>query len=496
MRQILFGLDLALCSIWLLFVFGSRCCFSFPVLLLTSIVVLARMAFSFAFYRREKRCWIPLSCFIVTIAMHIFLGGDMAISNIVILPFRVFDISSDLLAYRTMRVGLLIWLWFAPVVVYVIAFFRKGLSKNSISWKDALGAILWTDSAARKYCQLMLMTIGALYIGRAMDMRLCLLGCLVLPSLTYCLLAQYYDRKWAGSEEQNGLHADNIFMMIVAMVIFYYAQCLAGIWRIWMLVASLALVAYVCWQTFGKKRLLVMYESSVLYIGVFLPTLTIGNNQYTCIEYGRWGLDPLESYRGIFLVKDSRTDRFGLRDRYGLLVKPEYDKIVYHTPRHLWGTLELRRNGYYTLYDICDNRKLKANDIDHQLQDSICMLLDKHMISNGYDYNELMEVKVKDVGVPNRLMSHVKVLRNGFTSYYDYDDKPYITADSVLIPSGEFTTDSIEYYGHRLYVLHYSCDVKQDSTVLYNIDMKAARLAVPQQEALVELEKEIEMLLR
>lgn len=93
-------------------------------------------------------------------------------------------------------------------------------------------------------------------------------------------------------------------------------------------------------------------------------------------------------------------------------------------------------------------------------------------------------------------MSHVKVLGNGSTSYYDYDDKPYITADSVLIPSGEFTTDSIEYYGHRLYVLHYSCDVKQDSTVLYNIDMKAARLAVPQQEALVELEKEIEMLLR
>ena len=80
------------------------------------------------------------------------------------------------------------------------------------------------------------------------------------------------------------------------------------------------------------------------------------------------------------------------------------------------------------------------------------MLLDKHMISNGYEYNEKIEVKVKDANNFNRLISHVKVHRNGSTSYYDYEDKPYIVADSVIVSSGEWATDSIEYHRDGLYI--------------------------------------------
>lgn len=492
MRQKIFWLDLALCSLWLLLVLGNRTWFAFPAQLLTLVMVLARILFSFTFYHREKRCWIPLSCFAITAVMSIFTGQDVAVIDIVVLPHKVLGISVDPLYRKTMGAALLVWLWLAPVVVYVVAFFRKELNKESMSWREASGAVLWRDNTAGTYSQLMLTTVGALYIGRAMEMGVCWLGCLVLPSLAYCLLAKYYDRK----QPVNSLHAVNVWMTTAAMAVFYYAQCVAGIWRIWMLAASLALVAYACWQAFGKKRLWVVYASSVLYIGVFLPTLTIGNNQYACIEYGRWGFGTLESYRGIFFVKDPKTGRLGLRDRYGLLVKPEYDQIVYHTPRHLWGTLELRKNGYCTLYDICDNRFIKVNDIDHQLQDRICMLLDKHMISNVYDYNELMEVKVKEVNNPDGLISHVKVTKNGLTSYYDYHDKPYITADSVLIPSEVFASDSMECHGNRLFVLHYSCDVKRDGTVSYHIDLRAARQNKPQHEELDELAKEIEKLLR
>lgn len=204
----------------------------------------------------------------------------------------------------------------------------------------------------------------------------------------------------------------------------------------------------------------------------------------------------MESYRGIFFVKDTNTDRVGLRDRYGLLVKPEYDNIVYHTPQHHWGSLELRKNGYYSLYDICNNSITQNDGINHQLQDSICMLLERHMISSGYDYNELMEIKVKEGNNLDRLTSHVKVVRNGSTSYYDYHDNTYITEDSILVPSGVFVSDTIDYYGNRLYVLHYSHDVKRDSTVLYNIDLKTARQSTPQHEELDELAKRIETLLK
>ena len=68
--------------------------------------------------------------------------------------------------------------------------------------------------------------------------------------------------------------------------------------------------------------------------------------------------------------------------------------------------------------------------------------------------------------------------------------------DTIMVPSGVFVSDTIDYYGNRLYVLHYSYDVKLDSAALYNIDVKTARQAVPQQEALVDLVEEIETLLK
>lgn len=93
---------------------------------------------------------------------------------------------------------------------------------------------------------------------------------------------------------------------------------------------------------------------------------------------------------------------------------------------------------------------LTSNVSDLKLQEGICTLLDRHMVGNGYDCNERMEVKVKDAGTSDRLLSHVKVARIGSTPYYNYDDSPYITADSVLIPSGDFATDSIDYFDDNL----------------------------------------------
>ena len=86
--------------------------------------------------------------------------------------------------------------------------------------------------------------------------------------------------------------------------------------------------------------------------------------------------------------------------------------------------------------------------------------------------------------------------RNGITSYYDYSDRPYISEDSVTLRSGEFATDSVVRYGDTFHVLHYSYDVKRDSTVLYNIDLKTARQSTPQHEELDELAKRIETLMK
>lgn len=74
---------------------------------------------------------------------------------------------------------------------------------------------------------------------------------------------------------------------------------------------------------------LVLSVLTVFYIGMFLPSLAIGYNQYACIRYGRQYYYSHAPYNGIFYIKDISGEKQGLRDRYGILVEPEYDGI-YH----------------------------------------------------------------------------------------------------------------------------------------------------------------------
>ena len=151
---------------------------------------------------------------------------------------------------------------------------------------------------------------------------------------------------------------------------------------------------------------------------------------------------------------------------------------------------------YSSLYNVYQNKMMTSNVSDLNLQDSICQILDKYCDRNAYGHRDRLELRVTNKFKAEIPLSHVKMTRNGITSYYDYSDHPYISEDSVTLHSGEFATDSIVRYGDIFHVLHYSHDVKRDSTVLYNIDLKTARQSTPQHEELDELAKRIETLLK
>lgn len=356
------------------------------------------------------------------------------------------------------------WLWVMPLVVYIVALCRKKLVRTELTTYDLLGGILWHDGNAKTYSLLMSVAVMALFSGLAMKPEICWYVCLGAPMLSFWLLCRYYQVK-----------ADRLWLMLAAMIVFYYAQTSYGIIRIALLGISLALVAYLCSCFYKAKGMLALSIVSALYLGILLPSLAIGNNQYTCINYPRQGFYTLESYPGFFIVKNPQTENYGLRDRYGLLIAPEYEKITFHTPRHYWDTLELRKNGYYNLYDIYDNKVLKVDDIDQQLQDSICLMLGNHCNKYRYDYNTRLEVKVIEPNNSDKLLSHVKMQKNGNTFYYDYTDKPYISVDTACIRPKEFMTDSLVYTDGNIEALHYSYDIKTENTTLFHIDIKSAR---------------------
>lgn len=487
MRQNMFWLDWTFCSLWTLIVLAN-CSWHLPSHLLMIVMVVVRIVLSFALYRKEKRSWVPLVVFTALFALLAVVGQVMTITGLCAnLLFAVLGIAKDPLVHDITKWMLLAWLFLVPWAVYVVGLCRKTMVVSTLTWKEALGAILWKDKEAKMYGGLMLIAVFALYAGLAMDARMCRFACLVLPSLSLYVLAKH-----VGScvTEGNRL-AGKLGLMVASMTLFFYAQRYAGMWRVWMLVASLLVVAYVCWRTLGKQRSIL----ASIYLGMMLPTLAIGYNQYACIDCGRLGLNTLEPLRGVFYVRDSRTDKIGLRDRYGLVVEPAYESIVHNIRnRPLW-VYELRRNGYYALYDAYHNERMQTNVADQMLQDSICRLLDAYCEECEHGCRDKLEVRVTSKFQSEALLSHVKLSKCGHRSYYDYLDRPYISKDSATLRSGEFGTDSTACYMGTMPALRYSYDVARNNTVLCNIDIKVAGRSMPRQEALAELAKRIETLI-
>ena len=88
-----------------------------------------------------------------------------------------------------------------------------------------------------------------------------------------------------------------------------------------MLLASFGLVTFVGTRLYKNTQNLLLTISSVLYLGVLLPSFAIGYNQYACINYARSGFYYLNPFKGILYITDSKGELYGLRDRYGLLIE-------------------------------------------------------------------------------------------------------------------------------------------------------------------------------
>lgn len=463
MRQKFLWLDLAVCSVWMLMCLGCRMWYSGNNTVL--FVIVSRIVFAFALYRREIRSWVPL---LLSVGLFYFSVGaeyDVQIESLSSTMFHMLGLPVDGIARMVVMLVLGIWICFVPVVMYLMLLFCRRLGRTELRWKDVLGAIMWNDHSARTYSLLMLVAFGALLSGLAMNSRICLFVCLTAPVLSYRLLMRHY-----------GMSSGNLAVMVAGMLLFYYAQPTAGVWRICLLGMSMAVVAYMCIRLYLFKGRLSVFVLSVLYIGAMLPSLSIGYNQYACMDYGRYCYHTLEPYQGIFFVKDHTGELVGLRDRYGLLVRPEYDSVVYHDKRDVWGELELRRNGYYTLYSVCDNTFRQDDYIRHELQDSICRVVERHLAEFSYGYGEGLEVKV-EYCVSGNLITHVRASKIGSTVYYEYGADSYIMTDSVAVESGEFAGDPMVVYKGIWYRegLSHSYDVLIDSVASYRILVQSAR---------------------
>ena len=479
MRKILLGIDLAICSLWTIAALGSRIAWvDTPVTWIVMLLIMSRLLLSFTLYHREKKSWIPGLLFMGLTAFAISTELDIKLSELASKVFPLLNLDINRWWYVGLTLAVATWLWIVPLVVFLVNIFCKGSLTDTLTWKDALGKLLWTDKTARTYCSLLLITIGTLYTGLTMNARLCLFASVVAPTMSFHLLKRYY-----------GLEKGKMWVLVISMLIFFFTQPHAGLLRMTMLGISFSMVIYVCSSFYQDKKKLLPSVMSAIYVGILLPSLAIGNNQYTYFNVGRTGYYSIDTYPGIFCIEDKKTGKIGLRSRYALLVKPEYESIVYHTPRHWFGKLELRKNGYYTLYDICNNEYRKDNHISHQLQDSICQIVEEHLSEYDYKYDERLEVRLIEAK-NSQVRTHIKALKNG-SVIYNYDDKgAFIPTDSVSYTPGTIVCDSlVRLEWCMLKSLSYTHNATTNDSAVYNIHVTLARENMPKP-------KEAEMLVQ
>ena len=189
-----------------------------------------------------------------------------------------------------------------------------------------------------------LLTLAMFTVG-----YVCGIGHELKSAITVCTLpaAFFALMNWYARRE---ITYKDILLIVGASVVFWCAQYTTNMVRISMLLLSLALmaVAIIRFAIDTKKN----WESAGLYIVVALimPVFCLGYNPYSVLEGSRaWHFNKYGySQNGLLCVSTGTVG--GLRDRYGVILPLEYDRIELLDSSKPY--CKVRKNRMWQIYDI------------------------------------------------------------------------------------------------------------------------------------------------
>ena len=477
MKSKLLFFDLAICALWMLSMFGGRGSWAYTALPFIVLEVLYRLVISFSLAHKEKRSWLPLIIFVPLIVMSVYVGVYNGIGEII---YRIFDLTKleyNVALKYALGGFLMLWLFVLPYVYYLYLLFRKQLVRTELTWKELVGGILWHDRLERTCSAILMIMLVAFLTGLSMNARLCQIMCLTAAPLTYWLLCHY-----------NKVKADKVWVLVVGMAFFWYAQILAGVWRVSMLLVSFGLVIYVGTRLYHNIKDNLLVNTTVLYLGILLPSFSIGYNQYACINYARKGFYYLSPFQGILYITDSTRELYGLRDRYGLLVEPEYEHIREgdRLPYGWTYIYILQKDGYNRYYDVYNNRFVHESDILPDLQHEVREILENHFKWNGSEYDDKGQITITEL-IDGKTIADVRISMYG-NPIINYNSERFIPDDSVAVASGEFFhNDSVKVYHGTKHSSSYATQIPDDTTPRYKIYVRLATDNISADSTLIEL---------
>ena len=460
MKKILFWLDLSLCSVWILNILCGHNYWNQVNTFFVLLIVLTRLTISFALAHNEKKAWIPLVFSAALWGFHTTLNCFNGIGEVGEYFFHVTGLEHNWLIEQCITGGLWMWIIVLPTIYYIVLLFRHKLVDTGITKKELCGAILWRERRARFYCALMAVSFLSFLAGTYMEQRFCQAMCFVSPALLYWIVCRYYKKD-----------AEKQWLIIAGSICFWYAQVYAGVFRVMILAVSFAFIAYTCSLLYKKTKQHLLAFCAILYIGILLPSFSIGYNQYACINYSRWGYHHLLGYNGIIYISDDFDGtHIGLRDRYGLLLKPEYESISPGESKWIIPTVfYLKKDGYKLFYRIQEN-EICPSDINPDLQKELCQIFKSHFDNRDNEYCDRGEITITDLR-DGKVIGQVK---RGW-NYFVYDDSQFLPNDTAKVECGQLHRDSVNILETEyLNLLSYAENIPNDSAPNYRISIRLA----------------------
>ncbi len=265
-------------------------------------------------YKRAKKQLVPGSMGTwKSVGLCVYIFGCTIVSSIVLSVSYKTTIGMAVLAFMLMLI---------PSIFY----------RNNIKEMFTRGEVVYLLTLA-------MFTVG--YVcGIGLELKSAITVC-TLPAAFFALMNWYIRRETTYKD---------ILLIVGASVVFWCAQYTTNMVRISMLLLSLALmaVAVIRFAIDTKKN----WASAGLYvmIALVMPIFCLGYNPYSVLEASRaWHFDKyVYSKNGLLCVSNGTIG--GLRDRYGVILPLEYDRIELLDSSKPY--CKVRKNRMWQIYDI------------------------------------------------------------------------------------------------------------------------------------------------
>ena len=346
------------------------------LIVLMHYLELLRFNTTFLLYRREKMTIWPILFFTVVFGLF-YVGGmlDNTIRNMAGMPEIILGTSSVENNFYSQQIlernvcgensvrFILIWAWLMPIVTYLIELVCKKTNKNGYSWKQLAGLAIFYDNAGKMFVKFCVLMFIALLSGIHMQQGISYYAVLILPAVAYYFVNAYIGRK---------AHWMEYVLIVLAMLIFNKAQYKFGNERVFRLVLSPAIILSVCVWMLSKSRKISTAVFSFVMVAFVLPISSIGYNIYTVLDGARASnYIDMDTHYGVMYVRNSIEEngqtrfRFGLRDRYGLILPCSYRSIYSSNP--IRNQVTCRTDDGNIVYDISLRRVVHS----YSVQDSL-----------------------------------------------------------------------------------------------------------------------------